>query len=232
MTSNFVGTVVNVKDDPMKLGRVRVRVVNHHEELKEEDLQWMTVGMPTTSASIQKTGSSPTWLEKGSIVYGQYFDGEARQVPIVMGTLHTMPDRKEDKSTVSKRALGKGEKIKGKGPDVSGAPQYPDNKVIETPSGHLIEIDDTKGKERLLVVHKSGSYIAINPNGDVIVHSVNDIYNLGNKQSNTTVDGAAGITAKGITLKSSEKINIEAKKTCTIKSSANVIIDAPTVSII
>jgi uncharacterized protein (TIGR02594 family) len=45
---------------------------------------------------------------------------------------------------------------------------YPYNKVNVTPSGHVIELDDTLGKERIHINHRSGSRIELLANGDVI----------------------------------------------------------------
>jgi len=41
-------------------------------------------------------------------------------------------------------------------PETEFSPVYPNNRVIETKSGHVIEFDDTAGKERIHVYHKSG----------------------------------------------------------------------------
>lgn len=43
--------------------------------------------------------------------------------------------------------------------------QYPHNKVMETESGHIFEIDDTPGEERIHIYHKSGTYQEINKDG-------------------------------------------------------------------
>jgi len=45
--------------------------------------------------------------------------------------------------------------------------EYPYNKVIETSSGHIIEIDDTKNNERIHIYHKSGSSIELRPDGSI-----------------------------------------------------------------
>ena len=37
--------------------------------------------------------------------------------------------------------------------------KYPDNKVWETKSGHVFEVDDTNKFERIHIAHKNGSYI-------------------------------------------------------------------------
>lgn len=43
--------------------------------------------------------------------------------------------------------------------------KYPYNRVMVTESGHELHFDDTKGKERIRIAHKSGSYQEWSPNG-------------------------------------------------------------------
>ena len=52
---------------------------------------------------------------------------------------------------------------------------YPHNQVIETPGGHVIELDDTLTNERILVRHQSGAGIEIKPDGTVYVSSTSDV---------------------------------------------------------
>lgn len=47
--------------------------------------------------------------------------------------------------------------------------EYPLNQVNETQSGHVIEMDDTPGNQRVLIRHNSGSGIELRNNGDVLV---------------------------------------------------------------
>lgn len=49
--------------------------------------------------------------------------------------------------------------------------RYPHNHVIETPSGHLIEYDDTPGYERIHFYHKSGTFTEFHPDGK-LVHKI------------------------------------------------------------
>lgn len=49
---------------------------------------------------------------------------------------------------------------------------YTENAVLETASGHIVEIDDTTGNERIRVVHNSGSYFEFRPDGGVAMKSV------------------------------------------------------------
>lgn len=44
-------------------------------------------------------------------------------------------------------------------------PLYPFNQVTETESGHVFELDDTPGSERIHLAHRSGSFIEFYPTG-------------------------------------------------------------------
>ena len=86
----FIG-VVEDRDDPEHLGRVRVRVFGLHTEDKEkiptDQLPWATPTMPYTSASISGIGMSPTGPVEGTWVVGFFIDGREMQQPVVIGTL-------------------------------------------------------------------------------------------------------------------------------------------------
>lgn len=91
----FLGIVQDI-NDPLSCGRVKVRCVGWHsdnvDELPVENLPWAQVLMPVTSASTSSVGRSGTGLLNGSYVMGFFLDGEASQQPIVMGSLHGIPD--------------------------------------------------------------------------------------------------------------------------------------------
>lgn len=86
----FIG-VVEDRQDPEQLGRVRVRVFGLHtsdtSKIGTEDLPWANVMMPVNSASISGVGITPTGLVEGSWVVGFFVDGENAQDPIIMGSL-------------------------------------------------------------------------------------------------------------------------------------------------
>ena len=77
--------------DPLKIGRVRVRILGWHTDDKSEiptsDLPWSHVVMPTNSASMSGKGWSPTGILQGTWVIGFYRDGLNAQEPVVFGTL-------------------------------------------------------------------------------------------------------------------------------------------------
>ena len=103
INNNFLGKngfiwfngVVEDRQDPQKLGRLRVRCVGIHTQNKEElptaDLPWSQVIHPITSAGISGLGHSPSFIVEGSWVFGYFRDGEMCQEPMVIGTLPGRP---------------------------------------------------------------------------------------------------------------------------------------------
>jgi len=91
----FLGIVQDI-NDPLNCGRVKVRCVGWHSdninELPVSNLPWAQVLMPVTSASTSSVGRSGTGLLNGSYVMGFFLDGETSQQPVVMGSLHGIPD--------------------------------------------------------------------------------------------------------------------------------------------
>ena len=67
----FVG-VVEDRQDPKHLGRVRVRCLGHHtevhEDLKTEDLPWAHPMNPITSATVSGIGQTPLGVVEGTWV--------------------------------------------------------------------------------------------------------------------------------------------------------------------
>ena len=91
----WFGVVVD-RDDPLMIGRVRVRVHGYHSgdvaDIPIKDLPWAVPVMPTNSASISGVGSSPTGMVEGTAVIGFFADGHQAQVPMILGTLAGVPD--------------------------------------------------------------------------------------------------------------------------------------------
>ena len=90
----FVG-VVEDRNDPAQLGRVRVRVLGRHSDdltqVKTTDLPWAHVMHPVTDPSMQGLGHTPSFLTQGSWVVGFFRDTEAQQ-PVIMGSLPGIPE--------------------------------------------------------------------------------------------------------------------------------------------
>jgi hypothetical protein len=86
----FVG-VVESRDDPLMIGRCRVRIFGVHTEDKTDlptaDLPWAMPVTPINSASTSGVGQSPTGIVHGAWVVGFFMDGEDRQQFMMTGTL-------------------------------------------------------------------------------------------------------------------------------------------------
>lgn len=75
--------------------------------------------------------------------------------------------------------------------------EYPYNKVTQTESGHIIEIDDTPGSERLHIYHKSGTFIEIDANGSVVKRAVGSSYEIIDRNGKISIAGKADISVNG-----------------------------------
>lgn len=75
--------------------------------------------------------------------------------------------------------------------------EYPYNKVVQTESGHIIEIDDTPGSERLHIYHKSGSFIEIDAYGTMVSRNVGSDYQITDKNGYVSIGGKANISVTG-----------------------------------
>lgn len=74
--------------------------------------------------------------------------------------------------------------------------KYPYNRVVETASGHSIEIDDTPGSERIMIWHKSGSYIQLSTS-TFSTKSHGDSYAINERNHHVYVGGTNVITVEG-----------------------------------
>src|SRR6056300_306381 len=140
----FTGIVKDI-NDPKNLNRVKVQALGFYDDsIAVDDLPWATVMMPVTSASVKGNGGNHhleaevkdndgNITEAGSWVVGFFRDGPSAQDPMVMGSIATQTNGTQDIPTESSV----------------------DNKVYKSKAGHLIEIDNEDGGERINIKHKS-----------------------------------------------------------------------------
>ena len=232
----FVG-VVEDRQDPKHLGRVRVRCLGYHTEdlvkLPTSDLPWAHPMNPITSATVSGIGQTPLGVVEGTWVVGFFTDSDGQQ-PMIMGTLpgvpatlptkdsnigfqdykngnyprHTETDvnrlavNDEDKPHLSlhsrkaDRDLAVGiAQIDGIFSGVAQIPTdldatfwdepitpyaaiYPRNHVYESEGGHIREMDDTPGAERIHERHASGTGYEIHPDGSKVTRVKKDNYEI------------------------------------------------------
>ena len=83
----FVGRVINI-NDPLQMGRVRIRIVGIHDnpEITEDFLPWAQVVIPVTEGASSGIGAN-TGIKEQAQVFGIFLDGKNSQVPIVVGSM-------------------------------------------------------------------------------------------------------------------------------------------------
>ena len=91
---------------------------------------------------------------------------------------------------------------------------YPYNHVHQTESGHIIEMDDTPGHERLHWYHRTGTFTEIHQVGIKVDKIVNDYYNIILGQRYSHIEGGDCITVDG-----KQNVYIKGKKQDKIGSS-------------
>lgn len=85
----FVGVVESI-NDPLQLGRIRVRIHGvHSDQLADiplEHLPWASVVLPVTQGGVGGS-TGPTGIQPGAQVFGFFADGSMSQIPIVIGSI-------------------------------------------------------------------------------------------------------------------------------------------------
>jgi hypothetical protein len=75
--------------------------------------------------------------------------------------------------------------------------KYPYNHVTESESGHVAEVDDSPGGERLMNYHRTGTFDEIHPDGSKVTKIVGSEYEITLKDRNVLIEGACNITISG-----------------------------------
>ena len=172
----FIGSVVDI-DDPLLSNRVKVMPYGFYDEtIDKSHLNWSTVMMPNTSSSFKGFGSNHE-LMVGSWVVGFFRDGPSAQDAIILGSIASSTD-----GTI----------------DIPEEAQLnpPTNKVHKTEAGHLMEVDNTSGAERIHIKHTSGTYILMHPNGD-IEHNNKNHTKITTGDDTVTITGNSNVTING-----------------------------------
>lgn len=86
---------------------------------------------------------------------------------------------------------------------VENPPVYPFNKSRQTESGHLFEMDDTTGRERVRIQHGGaknggiGTYFEMHSDGDMTTKVIKDNYQIIAGKNNVSIKGVCNITIEG-----------------------------------
>ncbi len=105
---------------------------------------------------------------------------------------------------------------------------YPYNNVMETESGHIVEYDDTPGKERIHIAHRNGSFTEWYPDGDRVEKITKDNYSIVMKDDNVYIMGKCNITVQGdaeIYVKENAWLKVDKNMTAQVGQNADVNVD-------
>ena len=117
---------------------------------------------------------------------------------------------------------------------------YPYNDAKYTQSGHLMEMDDTKGAERVHIAHRTGSFQEYRPDGSVVNKSVNDRHDFVHKDDYKYVMGSQSQVVQGSKNEYIQGLNIttidgistlNVTGVLNINAKAGIVIDSPTITL-
>lgn len=250
----FVGSVVDRKSDPQKLGRVRVRIYGVHDDVAstpDNELPWASIVNLPISASANQVGVSPLGIMEGTVVVGFFADGTEGQLPMILGTIAGVPNNDVNKHDVAKLAREENDLAETKTqqrvigelvtePVSPYAAKYPFNKVLRTERGHVIELDDTENKERMHMYHRKGTYTEIDQEGRRVDKIVGDRFEVTVKNNNVYVGGECKVEIVGdtkIRIKGNAAMTVDgttdilSRKIMTIASDTEIVMKAPIINL-
>jgi hypothetical protein len=199
-------------DDPRKLGRVKL---DCQPVYGGDHSPWAFPCMPMGGGvdsgffMVPRVGSL-AWIEfeegqpSAPIYSGGFWDDvqvgrPSDGSPIENSTEHQMND---NPVPIHAQGLGDGSDLDGsmRGqngvPESSFAGEYPNIRLLQTPSGHRLEFDDTEGAERVCLMHRSGSMIEILADGSIHTISSGLKYDY-SKGASSYIDGNNVANIKG-----------------------------------
>lgn len=172
----FYRAVVKNNADPEKLGRCQVLVYGiHSEDIDFNSLPWAEVSGGTDFGLYGGVGITSI-LRKGTLVW-VFFHNNDYNYPVVFAV------------------------IKGGGDinDVASS-SYGDIATLKTASGHIIELGDGGGAEKIEIKHMSGTKIVLEPDGSILMDITNNAVLKVASNNTEQIGGNKKITASTIFL--------------------------------
>ena len=109
------------------------------------------------------------------------------------------------------------------------AARYPFNSVEESDSGHLREIDDTPGAERIKETHRMGTFYEIHPDGSKVTKIVKNNFEVTIGDDFTKIEGRCAIHVNGqADFYCLEDINVKTEKNAVVTAAESATVDAGT----
>jgi len=210
--------------DPAKLGRIKVEVnaVLGNQELCPTNItDWIWPSLPAGGNPDLGTFWVP---DIGSQVWVEFEQGNIN-FPIWVGTVWAKPTKtskyvkvignevpklaqggdagKEDASTKSPKGDDTAQTapipsaLTIQEPSSPYKAEYPNNRVMKTTRGMIVEFDDTPGEERIHVYHPKGTYIEIDKDGNTTMRIMGNLYTVVVGDHDTHVKGNMNLVVDG-----------------------------------
>jgi len=203
MFKKFYTGCVEDRDDPLKVGRCKVRVVGLHTEDKTElptkDLPWAQPVLPITEAGTSGVGKAPVGPVPGTWVLVMFMDVD-EQIPIMMGTLTGVSQKEDafDGNNVQQPLVVNNVQLDGSPSPAANAPVPPPAETSaagsadKLPAGKVVSTEKVLGPLAKLV--KSGDAVA--GNYDTYTKSLN-----GPQGTSSVATGSGNVKLSKMTIK-------------------------------
>ena len=247
----FYRAIVMDVDDPLKAGRVRVKVMPFFADILTDHLPWAIYADNMMGGHANNGGLFVpdlyshvfVFFENGDHRFPVYFAAAPaiqNDVPDAPTWTRETDDTFDEIDSSKKTGVTKAGGGSWDTPDASYNSTYPNNKVFKTTKGITVEYDDTDGNVRIHVYHPSGTREEVNNEGDRIEHNsankftitiTDDNIYVGGDQNITVignqtikVNGTQTVELNGIGIKATGDVKIEAGGNVDIKAGGNTTI--------
>lgn len=222
--------VVEDNDDPLKTGRVRVRIWGLHspsrtknatDGIPTDELPWAEPCLPVSEGGISGYGifSVPLqgshvmlFFENGNIMSPRYF----ASVPGINSTTSQKGGFNDPDGIYPEAAESDWNSL--------ARDKYPENMVIAVHGGHYIELDSTEGAKRVKVYHAEGVSIEITNDKNITISGINDQTTTIDNDVSMSVGNDASISIGG-------DITLTVTGNVTVTATGDVTVSGTTVSI-
>lgn len=164
--------IVADNNDPLKIGRCKIKIVGIYDSVKESELPWLQSMVPVNNETIfpPAIGSQVVCMEL-----------DEHNTFIILGIVPAIDNISELPENNNRSIV-----------------HYPYNRCLVTKSGHVFEIDDTPNGEEINIIHSSkNSYIKLKSNGEVEIGgaciNINGSSSINLNAPNISVDGAVNV---------------------------------------